>query len=204
MTLAQEKPATSRGDRIGIAVVGVAALVVALVALVATAIAVIQQLGAATVTIDAPAHAAYAALEHRAGVVSATTTRVDVALRDAPAGPRMAIAVGIALQGLTVVVIALAVALLARDVRRGRPFRRTITGLAWTVAFALILGPVPGQFLVIGGGDAALGNLVGEGTGLVHAGEVSFAPWAAAFAVLVIGYAFAIGTRMQRDTDGLV
>lgn len=107
------------------------------------------------------------------------------------------------LSTLTSVVISAAVAHLCWKLLRRRTFDRSVARMAIIVGFVLVLGSI------ISEGFGGLGRMIaadelGAGGFWTPGAVVNLTPLMAGFAVLLVALAFEAGTRMQRDTEGLV
>ncbi|MFG6402210.1 DUF2975 domain-containing protein [Microbacterium sp. P04] len=127
-----------------------------------------------------------------------------------PAGVRWLLWTEGALPALTGLVIAIATLWLARALLRGSPFTRALPGVLVAVAIVVIVGGLSSQ--VIGALARAetvlfLGpaeEMTGPGgfTGFWFA--LDFGPIGWGVGIALVAAAFRIGTRLQRETAGLV
>jgi hypothetical protein len=192
-----------RGDRIGVTVVGIGALVVAAITLGATVIQVIGEITSATVRLDVMADSPASALTGSGGIDSARWTGAAIEASGAAPGDRMLLAAGTLLTGLSWVAVALAVAYLCRRLVQGSPFAATVTRVAIFTAFTVIVGPTLGRLLT----DLATNTIVIAAHAhdpLVVGFGFDAGTWAAGLALALVALAFRVGERLQRDTEGLV
>ena len=102
----------------------------------------------------------------------------------------------------TVAVIAL-LAVFAWNVARGRAFSRANVRVVWWATFTLLVGWILGGLFTTMGVNGAL-SAVSEYS---YDGVLFSTDWAAFWGIMalgVVGAAFQVGERLQRDTEGLV
>jgi hypothetical protein len=118
---------------------------------------------------------------------------------------RALLAVGEGLGALVVVVVSAGVGWLFVAVSRGRPFARSLYALALIAGATLALGSMLGQGLS-GFGRMNAAVELNPVTGDLFRIGFAFdpAPIVIGFAIMALAYVFRAGTRLQRDTDGLV
>lgn len=118
---------------------------------------------------------------------------------------------GAALLYVVPAAIALSVASLCRRIIDGRPFGPRLTSLTWWTAAIVLVAGFSGQILLnIGTYHAAvpvlpwLSTQVAGDLPTITMGGVDLWPLYAALGVAVVAVLLTFGTRIQRDTDGLV
>lgn len=186
-----------RADRVGVAVTGVGAALVAAIALGGGVIGAVSGATGST-TLHLPTDADAAEL-----VAGARWSEVTIPASLATGGERALLAAGTVIGGLTWTAIALAVAYLCWRVWAGRGFGRPLTRTIWFSAGALIVGTALSQLLT----DLAANTTV-DRLGLHDPVLIGFTFDAGAFgaglALAALGATFTIGERLQRETEGLV
>ena len=113
------------------------------------------------------------------------------------------------ISSLTVLAIAGLVLLLCITILRGRPFTRTMTRYIGGAGLTLAVGGTISQFLTAMSHWVLVDALkdLGHPDGVTvpdPSWTIDFTPIAAGIVLTVIAAAFEIGTRLQRDTEGLV
>lgn len=210
--------AISAVDRWVVAIIGAGAALVALVAawaLTSTAFSAFSgthtvirnlRLGNASV----PSFTEKSALITGAGYES-----VWLEVENPPLETRWLLFLEAAVPTLTVLVIATAVAWLALALLRGRPFARSLPVFIGATAIVVLVGNLATQ-IVAGAARASvieyldprtitagdMGDGPYEGLGMVLNLDLSPVGWA--FGLALVALAFHVGTRLQRDTEGLV
>jgi hypothetical protein len=137
-----------------------------------------------------------------ASVVEAEYRTAVVGIAGLDGGIVAATAVARALGVLTEVGVALAAAWLGWSLLRARPFAPSVIRAVTAAAVALIVGGVFSQGLL---GVASWSAIVAVGSDsfpLVMTFDPT--PFVAGIALGLVGAAFEVGTRLQRDTEGLV
>lgn len=209
----------SRWERAAVAVVGGGALMVAAASLFGVVAGVAQIFGPDTVrvagyTVVNSAMPPFA--ERSDAVTDAGYESAWLEVVGAPADVRWWLFAEGAMPLLASFAISAAVAWLAVALLRGRPFVRSLPHVISVAAIAVLIGGLGSQlagaiargalvdFLdprVITGGDAGEGAYEGlMGFSL----QLDLAPLGWALGLALVAAAFEIGTRLQRDTEGLV
>lgn len=135
------------------------------------------------------------------------TLELDRAIMTADQLPPMATVPGIigqVIQILTIVVVIGCLMLLARGILAGTVFSRRNTGLVATAGITGLVGFAAVQFFDNMLANAAVAAITDNS---VDNAVISIEPFTfvlAAFIIAVISTAFAIGDRLQRETEGLV
>lgn len=203
-------------DRSGLWVVAIGATLVAGIHLVLMVLAGTQMLGAGPLTVSGLAIENPASPEFTEQLPAVTEAHYDsatVTVEGAPAGARWLLWTGQAASSLTAIGVCAALVWLCVRIGRQRPFGRSITTALNLVAAVIIVGGTLSQVLT-GFGQAAAVDFLGPEAAAwpedTHEGftalllTVDFAPIGIGLALSVVAAAFGIGTRMQRDTEGLV
>lgn len=137
--------------------------------------------------------------------VAATVSTADVASASLDSASRALLIAGTAVEVVTGTIITVAVIALLLRIAAGQPFHRSLFKLGVIAGFALLVGGIAGTALRGLGQMQAAMSLNGDADGPFTPGFV-FDPgmWWLAFVVLALAMVFRIGTRLQRDTEGLV
>ncbi|TFD54418.1 hypothetical protein E3T55_02980 [Cryobacterium frigoriphilum] len=156
-----------------------------------------------TLTVDAPLPAEADA--GTATLVEGTFASASVLISGLSPLPVFLWALSSVVAMVTTAVICAAVAHLCWKLLRRRAFDRSVTRMALSVGFVLVLGSI------IGGGFGGLGLMIA--TGELGAPSTPFWPLAVfldltpmmvGFVILLVAMVIEVGTRLQRDTEGLV
>lgn len=137
--------------------------------------------------------------------IGADITTVEVAAGVLDAEARGLFIAGTAVDVATGAVIIVAVVAVLLRIAAGDPFHRSLIKVGVAAAFALLIGGMLGTGVRgIGQMQAAM-TLNGSGGGPFEP-AFTFDPgsWWLAFVVLALAMVFRIGSRLQRDTEGLV
>jgi len=211
------RPSTARRtlaaiDRAGVWLTGAGAALVAALQVAALVMAGREILGTGPLTVsglslqsaDAPQLAAASPQITGAGYETATVT-----VSQAPASARWLLWGEVAATSLAAVGICLALVWLCVRVVRHRPFGRSVNVALLTTAVLVLVGGLATDFLGAVGRAELVHSLGASATsgdhGLVPlALELNLAPVGVALALGVLGAAFEVGARLQRDTEGLV
>lgn len=135
------------------------------------------------------------------------TLELDRAIMTADRLPPMATVPGVlgqVIQILTIVVVIGCLMLLARGILSGTVFSRRNTGLVATAGITGLVGFAAVQFFDNMLANAAVAAITDNS---VDNAVISIEPFTfvlAAFIIAVISTAFAIGDRLQRETEGLI
>ena len=106
--------------------------------------------------------------------------------------------------GITVVVVVACLIALSRNILRGRVFSRTNTRIVAIGGGAGLVGAATSRFFDNMLANAAMAQAI---DGPFDTAVISIEPFTfvlAAFTVAVVGTAFVVGDRLQKDTEGLV
>ena len=140
---------------------------------------------------------AFAPLPGNVGSITGATVTSD-ALGD---GSRTLLVVASVLSLLVAAAISVAVVVFLAMTARGTPFHRTLYPVVLTTGLVMSFGG-----LLAAGLDGLARMMAGSDLGEPYqpAFELQLGPWAFGFVVLVAAYVIRIGSRLQRDTEGLV
>jgi hypothetical protein len=200
-------PGISRGDRIVIRIIGGVFAIGALLFLVAGAVAVIRRLIdptslpvglLAAIPIDTTS---LPGIE----ILSSSGDHIVVTASGLSTGAIAALAIGDGLGALTASVVCGALAYFTWRVTRGQPFHRSLVGVSLATGVTILLGALLSTF--IGGfGQMQAANELNPAFDdqLIVGFEFEPLPWLVGFGVMALAVVFQAGTRLQRDTEGLV
>ncbi|MGP3533298.1 hypothetical protein ACTU3I_00765 [Microbacterium sp. RD1] len=145
------------------------------------------------------------AASHGAAIVSGTYESAWVVATGLGAGTRTLLGLGVGFGALTAALTSGAVVLFLLLLLWGRPFHRALVVATQIAGSALLVGSI------LSAGLGGLGRMMAadelnRNTGEVFVIGFSFEPavLAAGIAVLGLSFVFSYGTRLQRDTAGLV
>jgi len=226
-----------RSASVTLVVTRVIAVAYAAITLVVTAVSVVATLVMDTVEVSIPVRQfwpeAHPWITIQEGPTATVTdggfSLAEVTVSGLGTDVRLLIAAGNALQGLTFVVIAVAVALLAHRLLGGRAFKAALSRMVSICAVAIAAGGVLWQVCYWIGGSIASEQLLRVGgwrshelfaddpraldgfdplvTGLpepTFALTIDFWPLFLGLALAAVAAAFRYGERLQHDTEGLV
>lgn len=140
---------------------------------------------------------AFAPLPGNVGDISAATV-TSSAVGD---GARTLLVIGSATSLLVAAVIAAAVVLFLVMTSRGTPFHRILYPVVATAGIVMSFGGI------LAAGFDGLGRMMAGGDlgePYEMAFELQIGPWAFGFVVLVAAYVIRVGTRLQRENEGLI
>lgn len=135
------------------------------------------------------------------------TLELDRAAINAPSLPAIAVTTGVigqVLQVVTIVVVIGCLMLLARSILSGTVFSRRNTRLVMVAGLTGLFGYAAVQFFDNMLANAAVASVTDNAMDNAVISVEPFTFILAAFIISVIGTAFVIGDRLQRDTEGLV
>lgn len=148
-------------------------------------------------------------------IVGAGYESVWLEIAGLPLGARWLLFLETALPALATLTISIAIAWLAIALLRGRPFSRALTNGIGTAAIAVLVGGLGAQIAAAVARESIVsfldprvitagGGASGSHEGLASILNLSLAPIGWSFGLALVAVAFHIGTRLQRDTEGLV
>ena len=200
-------PGISRGDRIVIRITGAVFAVGALLFLVVGAMAVIRRLIDPTslpvgLLADIPLDpASVPGIE----ILRSSGDHVLITASGLSAGAIAALAIGNGLGALTASVVCGALAYFAWRVTRGQPFHRSLVGVSLATGITILFGALLSTFIGGFGQMQAAAELnPAFDDQLIVGFEFDPLPWLVGFGVMALAVVFQAGTRLQRDTEGLV
>lgn len=194
-----------RGDRLGMYLT----IGIGFAAIVATAWAAIARLAEVLPGRDIPVlvpfvdEAAALPIGPDGSPVDVLVDRAIVTVPEPAAATWFALVAEPIVVALTVIAAIVLLSLLAWNLARGRAFTRANTRILWWGTATLTIGwALGGLFRTMGvnGTLAAVSEHTYDGVLFT----TDFAPFFAILALAVIGAAFQVGERLQRDTEGLV
>ena len=141
-----------------------------------------------------------------ANLVEGTYASASVLISDLSPAPVLLWALGQVIALATTTLICAAVAHLCWKLLHRQAFDRSVSWMAISVGFLLTIGTI------LGSGFGGLGLMMASSElGPVSPGrfwtpgfELDLTPMLAGFVILLVAMAFEAGTRLQRDTEGLV
>jgi hypothetical protein len=138
-------------------------------------------------------------------LVDGTFTTADVVASGLSGGTRALLLTGAGLGVLTSVVVLGGVAYLIASIARGKPFARPLPVLALIAGATLAIGTLLAQALTVLGQMFAADELnpVADDV-FVVGGEFNPTLIFVGIVVMALAFVFRAGTRLQRDTEGLV
>ena len=146
------------------------------------------------------------ATDGTASVASGEVNQAELSLAGLSIAARLLLGSGTLLLVLVQVMVAIAVVALCRQLLAGRPFAPAIRKLLTASALVVLAGGILGQ-AVYGFGNfqvAAELNHDPIGTSFPMMMHLDSTPVVVGLVLGIIATAFAVGERLQRDTDGLV
>ncbi|NLP85126.1 hypothetical protein HF576_14855 [Microbacterium sp. CFH 90308] len=203
------RPHVSRGEGFALGLIATGAVSVAVAALVAVVRAALAIFGSDP-TIRMPVTGGeVTALAGVPEIAAATYASAEVTFTSLPAGVRWMLLLEQALPALATIGVCIVAWWLGVSLMRARPFRPAMSNAIGVVACLVLAGGVFGQLL--GGFSRAMlvDDLAATSpevtdvfwTFLV---ELDLAPVGWSFALALVAASFAIGARLQRETEGLV
>jgi len=142
-------------------------------------------------------------------ISAAAYASADVTFTGLPGAVGWMLWLELALPALATIGVCIVAWWLGVSLMRARPFRRAISNAIGVVAILVVVGGVLGQVLGAFGRALLVDDLAATspeatdvfGTFIL---ELNLAPVGWGFALALVAGAFAIGARLQRDTEGLV
>ncbi|HWS50497.1 MAG TPA: hypothetical protein VN241_05765 [Microbacterium sp.] len=149
------------------------------------------------------------ALEGIAGVSSAQYAAADVVLTTVPAGARWLLFTEGALPALATIGVCIVAWWLGVSLMRSRPFRNSMSWAIGIAACLVVAGGVFGQLSGAVGRAVIVERLAASHPAVTDVFwtfliDLDLAPVGWGFALALIAGAFSIGSRLQRETEGLV
>ena len=209
MAQKQEPAWVTKADRMSIGAVAIGALLVAAGLLVSFAVTTATQLVSGEMTFPVLTGAAVPAGEFGAenGLVAATYTEASVTASGLSAFPVAAFITAHAVDTLTGVIVALALAFMGWRLLKGDPFRKSVLYSALVAACTLIVGPFVALLASGTATTRALLEIAGPRDGrpeLIFSAELNLAPVLVGLALAIVLGAFEYGQKLRADTEGLV
>ncbi|WP_309067547.1 hypothetical protein [Microbacterium sp.] len=201
---------TSRGDGFALGLIATGAASVGIGALVAIVLSTIGATEQAVTISQMPiaAEEAGAPLGGAQPVVGSAYETASVTFSVLPAGIRSMLWAESVLPAIATIGVCAIAWWLAVSLMRARPFRRAMSTAIAVVSVLVIVGGTVGQLLGAFARAAAVEFLATDGPGAepfsLFLLELDLAPIGWGFALALIAGAFGIGSRLQRDTEGLV
>ena len=196
-------------EGIALGLVATGAISVACAALVATIRKAFELFGGEA-TVPMPVTGGeVASLEGVATVTSAQYTTADVVLSSLPPDVSWMLFLEGALPALATIGVCIIAWWLGVAMMRARPFRRALPAAIGAVAALVVAGGLLGQVFGAIGLAALVESLTASDPAVAETFPafsmvLDLAPLGWGFALALVAGAFAIGTRLQRDAEGLV
>jgi hypothetical protein len=198
-----------KGDRISIGIVTVGALLVAAGILISFVVTTVGQVSSGEITFPVITEATVPAGEFGAerGLVAATYTEASVTASGLSPFPFAAFIVAHAVNTLTELLVALALAFMGWRLLKGDPFRKSVVNSALVAASALLLGPFIALLASVTATTRALVEIAGPKDGqsaYIFSAEFNLTPAFIGLALAIVLGAFEYGQKLKADTEGLV
>ncbi|WP_314426962.1 DUF2975 domain-containing protein [uncultured Microbacterium sp.] len=197
----------SRGDSAALVGFCIAGVLIAISVSVYSVIRIIELARGVDVPVLVKFASTQAPVEVALSAVDTVAAGLDSATITAPQLPAMAAIPGIigqVLQIVTIVVVIGCLILLARSTLRGRIFSRGHTALVSTAGITGLVGFASVRFFDNMLANATVAAVTDNRVDTVMISIEPFTFILAAFVIALISTVFAIGDRLQRDTEGLV
>ena len=203
------RPHVSRGEGFALGLIATGAVSVAVAALVAVVRAALAIFGSDPVIRMPVTGGEVTALAGVPEIAAATYASAEVTFTSLPAGVRWMLLLEQALPALATIGVCIVAWWLGVSLMRARPFRPAMSNAIGVVACLVLAGGVFGQLLGGFGRAMLVDDLAATSpevtdvfwTFLV---ELDLAPVGWSFALALVAASFAIGARLQRETEGLV
>ena len=142
-------------------------------------------------------------------VAAATFASADVTFTSLPVGVSWMLLLELALPALATIGVCIVAWWLGVSLMRARPFRPAMSNAIGVVAVLVVVGGVLGQVLGAFGRAMLVEDLAATSPDVTDVFwtflvELNLAPVGWGFALALVAGAFAIGARLQRETEGLV
>lgn len=201
--------ALSRADGFGLGLIATGAVSIAAAAVVAVIKGAFDVFGADAVVRMPLVRTDGSDLDVIEGVRSATAASADVAFDALTAGARWMLLLEGALPALATIGVCAVAWWLGVSLIRSRPFRATMSTTIGIAACLVVAGGLFGQLAGAIGRAMIVDSLASADPGIYETFpafrlDLDLAPLGWGFALALIAMAFAAGTRLQRETEGLV
>lgn len=196
----------SRGDRIGIAMFIGAGAVIAAASVIAAVMRIVEVLGSRTVAVlgEFSGTPVLAPIGPSGAAVEVLLDRAVLTTDELPIASLVAIILQQVIVAASIVVGVTCLVLLSISILRGVIFTRRTSRLVLIASIAALVGVAADPFfgnMAANGAFAAISD--GDFDNVIMTLDV-FPYVLGAFVVAIIGTAFSVGERLQRDTKGLV
>lgn len=203
------RPRVSRGEGFALGLIATGAISVAAAALTSIIQAALSRFGS-EVTVRMPVKGGeVTALGGIGDISSAEYTSADVTLTALPATARWLLLLEGALPALATIGVCIVAWWLGISLMRAHPFRRSMAWAIGTAAILVMVGGMLGQLFGSLGRAVLVEHLAVADEAItdtfwVLLMDLNLAPFGWGFALALMAGAFELGTRLQRDTEGLV
>ena len=203
------RPHVSRGEGFALGIIATGAISVAVAALVAVIRGGMEIFGSAP-TVRMPVTGGdVPGLTGVPEISAASYASADVTFSALPGAVGWMLWLELALPALATIGVCIVAWWLGVSLMRARPFRRAMSTAIGVVAVLVVVGGVLGQVLGAFGRALLVDDLAATSSEVTDVFgtfmlELNLAPVGWGFALALVAGAFAIGARLQRDTEGLV
>lgn len=199
----------SRADGFGLGLIATGAVSVGIAALVAVIKGAFEVFGDEVAVRMPVTGGSVAALDGVDSIRSADYSQADVAFTTLSAGARWMLLLEGALPALATIGVCAVAWWLGVSLIRGRAFRKTMSTTTGIAACLVTAGGLFGQLCGAIGRAMIVDHLASDDPSIydtipAFSIDLDLAPLGWGFALALIAMAFAAGTRMQKDTEGLV
>ncbi|WP_203581885.1 hypothetical protein [Microbacterium hibisci] len=204
-----QRSTVSTGDAVALGVIATGAVSVAVAALVAGVRAAVEIFGADATVAMPVTGGDVEALDGVSDITAAVYTSADVTFASLPAGVSWLLLLEVALPALATIGVCAIAWWLGVSLIRARPFRASMPTAIGVVACLVIAGGLFGQFAGAWGRAMLVEHLAATDEAVtdvfwIFLLQLDLAPIGWGFALALVAGAFQIGSRLQRDTEGLV
>ncbi|MBW9111827.1 hypothetical protein JNB63_18615 [Microbacterium trichothecenolyticum] len=206
---ATHRTTVSTGDAVALGIIATGAVSVAVAALVAGVRAAFEVFGTDPTVAMPVTGGDVEALDGVTDITAAVYTSADVTFASLPTAVSWLLLLEVALPALATIGVCAVAWWLGVSLIRGRPFRASMPAAIGVVACLVIAGGLFGQFAGAWGRAMLVEHLAATDEAVTDVFWIFLLPldltpigWG--FALALVAGAFQIGSRLQRDTEGLV
>ncbi|KAF2415146.1 hypothetical protein B1729_01290 [Microbacterium sp. B35-04] len=199
----------SRGEGFALGLIATGAISVAVAALVAVVRGAVEIFGSAPTVRMLVTRGDVSDLAGVPEISAASYASADVTFTELPGAVGWMLWLELALPALATIGVCIVAWWLGVSLMRARPFRRAMSTAIGVVAVLVVVGGVLSQVLGAFGRALLVDDLAATSPEVVDVFgtfimELDLAPVGWGFALALVAGAFEIGTRLQRETEGLV